>query len=163
MTKTFLYGLVVAIEPKRGGAVLVIELDPAAKPVRRFEAGEERAGVVRKLAETKRVKLTPAAWQNMKRERSLDDILLARVALDQEPLRFAFLEPGERPPITATAWWSGALDVRSAPCVDLDFINDHREAVGRPKFRMLSDAAAKKHLALIEKHAPFGEDPWGDA
>lgn len=43
---------------------------------------------------------------------------------------------------------------------DLAFINEHREATGYPKFTKLSRAATRRHLALIDEHAPRGNDPW---
>lgn len=44
---------------------------------------------------------------------------------------------------------------------DLNYINEHREAVGRRKLSDRSAGKVKEHLAAIEKHAPNGDDPWG--
>lgn len=44
----------------------------------------------------------------------------------------------------------------------LEWINDHREAVGRKKFKKLSNSEIRKHERLIDKNAPYGNDPWHD-
>jgi len=42
------------------------------------------------------------------------------------------------------------------------YINSHRAALDRPKFGYdMSPGEAKKHLARINEHAPYGNDPWG--
>jgi hypothetical protein len=44
---------------------------------------------------------------------------------------------------------------------NLDYINEHRAAVGRPKLaRTTPKAAIKRHLKLIDFFAPYGADPW---
>jgi hypothetical protein len=43
---------------------------------------------------------------------------------------------------------------------DLDYINEHRAALDLSLFTALSEDEIIEQLALIEKHAPFGEDPW---
>lgn len=43
----------------------------------------------------------------------------------------------------------------------LELINDHRMAVGRNPFKTLNDEQMKKHEKLIDKNAPYGNDPWG--
>lgn len=106
MTKTFLAGLVVAIEPNaRGGAFIHIELDAETKPAVQFAAGRDQAGVVSKLPRTARVQLVRVVWSRLKKERLQDEILLRRVWLDQQPLRFAFVEPNEMPKLGAEGWW----------------------------------------------------------
>lgn len=42
----------------------------------------------------------------------------------------------------------------------LKFINEHRAAQGRSEFEELSEADMSVHLALINEHAPYGNDPW---
>lgn len=45
---------------------------------------------------------------------------------------------------------------------DLEYVNEHREAVGRAKLRMPKrHKTLSSHLKLIEDKAPYGEDPWG--
>lgn len=43
----------------------------------------------------------------------------------------------------------------------LEWVNSHREAVGREPFAELSDEECTKHEQLIAEHAPYGNDPWG--
>lgn len=44
--------------------------------------------------------------------------------------------------------------------MDIDFVNSHREALGRSKFETLTPDELQHHLKLIEQHAPYGNDPW---
>ncbi len=39
-------------------------------------------------------------------------------------------------------------------------INQHRKACGRPEFESLTEAQIHEHMDLIDKHAPYGNDPW---
>lgn len=41
-------------------------------------------------------------------------------------------------------------------------INDHREALGRPKFDKLTPNEARIHRIKITKNAPYGNDPWAN-
>lgn len=42
-------------------------------------------------------------------------------------------------------------------------VNDHRRAVGRKPFKYsITRAEVSKHMRLINKHAPHGNDPWRD-
>lgn len=43
---------------------------------------------------------------------------------------------------------------------DADYINEHRVACGRRRLLRMDKKAIKKHLALIEFFAPYGQDPW---
>lgn len=113
MTKTFLYGLVVAIQPTRGAAILTIELDAPTKPVTRFEGGRERAGVVRKLAPLVYLTLSRRTWTTLKEQRGADEILVKRVAIDQLPGRFAFTSaPDSNTPVE---WWPALRATRTPP------------------------------------------------
>lgn len=45
----------------------------------------------------------------------------------------------------------------------VNYINDHREAVGRePLPHTMDKKEIEKHEKLIDKHAPYGNDPWDD-
>ena len=46
---------------------------------------------------------------------------------------------------------------------EIEDINEHRRAVGRPEFPILTDIAAEQQRALIDKYAEFGVDPWAGA
>jgi hypothetical protein len=40
------------------------------------------------------------------------------------------------------------------------YVNEHREACGRPTFKELTESEIERHIALIEAHAPYSNDPW---
>lgn len=42
----------------------------------------------------------------------------------------------------------------------LEWINEHREALGYDPFQSLSESEIEQNLAAIEKTAPYGNDPW---
>ncbi len=42
----------------------------------------------------------------------------------------------------------------------LSFVNDHREALGYEPFTIMTESEIQAQLALIEEHAPYGDDPW---
>lgn len=75
MTKTFLYGLVVAIEPRRSAAILTVLMDKKHRLLPDV---------------TRQVHLSKRAWIELKARRAPDEILVKRVAIDQQPKRFAF-------------------------------------------------------------------------
>lgn len=57
---------------------------------------------------------------------------------------------------------SGDGDSSQPPhCPDLDYVNEHRAALGHPTFETLTPDELRYHLSLIDKHAQYGEDPWG--
>lgn len=44
----------------------------------------------------------------------------------------------------------------------ISYINEHRAALGHdPLPTNMSACEVDKHLALIDEHAPYGNDPWG--
>lgn len=44
---------------------------------------------------------------------------------------------------------------------NVDYVNSHREALGYRKIgRATHPDEVRKHLARIDKHAPYGDDPW---
>lgn len=43
----------------------------------------------------------------------------------------------------------------------VDYINSHREAVGREPLTTLNAVEVERHMALINENAPYGNDPWG--
>lgn len=44
----------------------------------------------------------------------------------------------------------------------LEFVNLHREAMGRQPFASLASCELDEQIDLIERHAPFGNDPWSE-
>jgi hypothetical protein len=40
------------------------------------------------------------------------------------------------------------------------FINEHREECDREPFKELTPAEIEHHMDLIDKNAPYGQDPW---
>ena len=42
----------------------------------------------------------------------------------------------------------------------LEWVNEHRAAVGREPFADLSEEELVRHEQLIAEHAPYGNDPW---
>lgn len=47
--------------------------------------------------------------------------------------------------------------------MDIHYVNEHRAALGREPLPLdLSEAEVATHLALIDKYAPYGNDPWGE-
>lgn len=42
------------------------------------------------------------------------------------------------------------------------YINEHREATGHSPFTTLTEDEVQHHLALIDKYAAYGSDPWGN-
>ena len=44
---------------------------------------------------------------------------------------------------------------------DIDYVNDHRQALGRAPIPYdTAPVEVDRMLALVEEHAPFGEDPF---
>lgn len=90
MTKTFLYGLVVALEPRRGAAILTVLMDKSS----------------RLMPDTfKHVHLSKRAWVELKERRAPDEILVKRVAIDQQPKRFAFTVANDRQTLGDSPEW----------------------------------------------------------
>lgn len=44
----------------------------------------------------------------------------------------------------------------------LEYVNEHRCALGYSEFKDITEEELVKHEALIDKHAQYGNDPWMD-
>ena len=45
--------------------------------------------------------------------------------------------------------------------LDIEYVNEHREALGHEPLPLdLPWPEVQAHLDLIDKHAPYGQDPW---
>ena len=44
--------------------------------------------------------------------------------------------------------------------LDVQIVNDHREALGLSKFVDLDEDEVATHMKLINDNAPYGDSPW---